>query len=425
MKLLNHSLKYISISILVIVTIWSVIFYINMLDEIYDSIDDGLENYKMLIIHKAETDTTLLFKSEFDESNYAIKKIAASHAVRTRDVYTDTLMFMIAEKDLEPVRMLTTAFVHQGDYYELKVISSMVEEDDLIEDLLWSIFWLYVLLVVSIITVNNIILRKLWKPFYKLLEQVRVFQLGKNESLPDVPTSTKEFNELKTALIALTSRSTEAYSQQKQFIENASHELQTPLAIATGKLELMLEKEALDQETATDIAQVLQIVTRLTRLNKSLLLLSKIENRQFSDTRNTSINNVVRQCAEELEDFAIFKKIDISVDEKEQLFVNMDPALASILVSNLLRNAIVHNIPDGAVLVEINKRSLSVANDGKTEALPPGEDIFKRFHRDVSSPGGSGLGLAIVKSICTLYGFTVQYRFTEKHSFTVNFEPIV
>src|SRR5690606_1084412 len=149
MKLLNQSLKYLSISILLIVSFWSVIFYVNMIDEIHDSIDDGLDNYKLLIVQKADTDSTLLSKRYFDESNYAIREISQSAAIRVKDTYVDTLMYMPDEDDLEPVRMLTTAFENNGHYYELKVINSMVEEDDLIEDLFWAVFWLYIILVVS------------------------------------------------------------------------------------------------------------------------------------------------------------------------------------------------------------------------------------------------------------------------------------
>src|SRR5690606_12130134 len=151
MKLLNHSLKYLSVSILFIVSVWSVIFYFNMLDEIYDSIDDGLDNYRMLIIQKADIDSTILQKHSFDESNYAIKKISKAEALKAKDIYVDTSLYMPFEEELEPVRMLTTVFGTKDDFYQLKVISSMVEEDDLITNLIWSIVWLYLILVISII----------------------------------------------------------------------------------------------------------------------------------------------------------------------------------------------------------------------------------------------------------------------------------
>ena len=70
------------------------------------------------------------------------------------------------------------------------------------------------------------------------------------------------------------------YVNLKKFTSHTTHELQTPLAIATNKLELILEKGDLGDANAGSIADVLRIIERLTQLNKSLLLLSKIENKQ-------------------------------------------------------------------------------------------------------------------------------------------------
>ncbi|MGK9126276.1 HAMP domain-containing histidine kinase [Olivibacter sp. SA151] len=425
MKLLNKSLKYLSVSILLIVTIWSIIFYINMLDEIHDSIDDGLENYKVLILQKADTDSTILKKNYFDESNYAIREVGEKLAIKMKDRYSDTLMYMLDEDDLEPVRMLTTAFEHQGHFYELRVINSMVEEDDLIEDLFWSVFWLYVILVVSIILINNIVLRKLWQPFYNFLNQVTRFRLGRSRELPDINTDVKEFSMLKDAVNTLLQHSMETYQQQKQFIENASHELQTPLAIATSKLELLLEKGNIENEQAENIAQVLQIIERLVRLNKSLLLLTKIENKQFFDQQNISLNEVIKQTLLDLEEFATFKNIAIEVHEEADLTVEMDPALANIIVSNLIRNAIFHNMPHGQVRVEIKTDALTVSNTAKSGPLEA-DKIFNRFYKSTDKKSeGTGLGLAIMKAICNLYDFNVSYYFFDsKHCFEIRFNNV-
>lgn len=420
MKLLNKSLKYLSFSILLIVTAWSVIFYINMLDEIHDSIDDGLENYKVLIIQKVDVDSTILKKSYFDESNYAIREINAKHALSMKDRYSDTLMYMQDEDDLEPVRMLTTAFEHKGHFYELRIINSMVEEDDLIEDLFWSVFWLYAILVVSIILINNIVLRKLWKPFYNFLSQLTKFRLGSNRELPDINTDVKEFNMLKNAVNTLLQHSLETYQHQKQFIENASHELQTPLAIATNKLELLLEKGSMESEQAENIVQVLHIIERLVRLNKSLLLLTKIENKQFFDQQSISLNTVVKQTVQDLEEFAMFKNIEIEVRVHSDLTVEMDPALANIVISNLIRNAIFHNLPNGKVQLDIRSDSLTISNTGSQEPLDV-DKIFNRFYKSAEKKtDGTGLGLAIMKAICNLYGFKISYRFLNgQHGFEI------
>lgn len=420
MKLLNQSLKYLSISILIIVSIWSVIFYFNMLDEIYDSIDDGLDNYKLLIINKTEKDSSVLSKTSFDESNYAIRQISRQDAIQITDTYQDTLMYMPHEDELEPVRMLTTAFERNGRFYRLKVINSMVEEDDLIKDLIWSIFWLYLILVISIVLINNFVLQKLWQPFYRLLHQLKTFRLDKNEKLPELTSHTTEFIELHNAANVLIKHTLETYNNQKQFTENAAHELQTPLAITITKLELLLEKENLENTHAESIAQVLQIIERLARLNKSLLLLSKIENKQFFGNQDISINQTLHQCIFDLEDQISFKNVVIEVAEPASLKVRMDAMLAGVLVSNLLKNAIFHNIPNGRVSIDISDNKLKICNTG-TELPLDADKVFERFHKFSTSSSGTGLGLAIVKAICNLYGFSVSYHFDAGHCFEIRF----
>src|SRR5690606_7914167 len=175
--------------------------------------------------------------------------------------------------ELEPVRMLTTAFENNGNYYELQIINSMVEEDDLIEELIYDAIWLYFLLIISLVVINNFVLQRLWKPFYSFLNQLKNYRIGSSKNFPEACTKTKEFTDLQNAVNILLQHNIETYEQQKQFIGNASHELQTPLAIATNKLELLIEKGNLQSEQAENIAEVMSMIERLVRLNKSLLLL--------------------------------------------------------------------------------------------------------------------------------------------------------
>lgn len=420
MKLLNHTLKYLSITLFVIISIWAAIFYINMLDEVYDSLDDGLENYKLLIIKKAEEDSSILNKKEFAESNYEIREIPESVAVLRRDVHQDTLMYMLNEEDYEPVRMLTSAFALNNKFYELKVISSMVEEDDLIEDLLYSLIWLYVAMIASVLVVNNFMLKKTWKPFYLLLDQLKQFKLGKDPIVTPAETQVKEFRELNEAVHLLLNRTLETYQGQKQFIENASHELQTPLAISINKLELLSEREDLTENNLVAVGQVIQTLERLKRLNKSLLLLSKIENKQFRDHEQVDINAIFKNLINEFSDFADFRNVRISLRENGQLDADMNKDLAGIFITNFLKNAIVHNHESGTVEIVINRNSFTIYNSGAEVALDA-EKIFERFHKKSNEKNNTGLGLAIVKAISDLYGISVIYNFDAGHNMTVIF----
>jgi signal transduction histidine kinase len=418
MNLLNYTLRYLAIALFGVISVWAVIFYINMLDEVYDSLDDGLDNYKLLILEKVQEDPATLSRTDFSEANYEIREIAKKHAKQVKESYRDTLMYMLNEEDLEPVRMLTTSFSHQGKFYELKVITSMVEEDDLIEDLFYSLIWLYVALLVSVLIVNNFLLKKVWQPFYELLHQLKNFRLGKGKPIVPSETKVKEFRELNVAVTDLVGHTLDTYHSQKQFIENASHELQTPVAISINKLELLAEKNDLSQASLESVGQVIQTLERLTRLNKSLLLLSRIENRQFADTEDVVINAVCTQLVNEFSDFAEYKYITLKLHENAELHVEMQRDLAVILISNLVKNAIVHNHTGGNVEIFIEKDALKISNSGAASALDS-EKIFGRFYKSSGDNSNTGLGLAITKAILDMYGFRIAYEFDGMHSMKI------
>lgn len=425
MKLLNRSLIYLSLAFFAIIGIWSVIFYLNLKDEIRDSIDDGLDNNRILIIQTVHTDSTLLFQKEFGGNNFKIRPITRQAALQVKDVYKDTLMYRLNENDLEPVRILHSAFEYKNKYYSLNVISSLVEEDDLIEDSFWSVVWLFVILVGSIIVVNNVVLRKVWHPFYDILNRLKAYRLDERGTPINIATATKEFTELQKASNALIQHATEAYTSQKQFTENASHELQTPLAIIINKLELLLESEDLKDEDAKAIADIIRIADRLTQLNKSLLLLAKIENKQFTNTKTISINALGKQFKSNFDEFAEYKEIEMKMEELDSLNVDMDPSLAEILILNLVKNAVFHNVNGGRIKMCIAKDEFIICNTANGIPLYA-QDIFKRFTKETSKTNGTGIGLAICKAICDFYNIALSYGFTEnEHCFTINFKKIL
>lgn len=403
-----------------VIGIWAAFFYVSMLDEIYDSIDDGLENSKILIIQKERTDSTIIHKTNFMESNYAIHEITAAHAAHFHDVYMDSTLYMLNEEDYEPVRILKTAFRGQnGKYYQLDVVSSMVEEDDLIADLFYSILWLYVILLASILLINNILLKRIWKPFHQIVDHLKGFNLESAETFPDVQTRVSEFKILNDSVATLLNRVVATYDGQKQFIENASHELQTPLAISINKLELLAEQEGLSDNELKEITSVIESLERLTRLNKTLLLLTKIENRQFPELKTVNLNEVTDRVATELSDLAAYKSVKLLRNYESVFLHAMNPELAIIMISNLLKNAIVHNIEGGSVTVTVGTSSVTVANSGSTTPLDSSQ-VFKRFYKRSASKSSSGLGLAIVKSIADSYGLDIQYSFNGMHAFTIS-----
>ncbi len=411
MKLLNHTLLYLSASLIFILSMWAVVFYFSMMDEVYDSIDDGLENYKMLIIKKANRDSTLLQKSRFDESNYAIRPIDAELALRAVEEFKDTAMYMEYEEDYEVMRMLTTYFsTRDGRYHELKIITSMVEGDDLVADLLHALLWLYVAVIASAFIINNWVLRKIWKPFYQLQHTLRGFRLGEDQSFKPPQTKVTEFRDMNDTVSTLLRANIAVFQQQKQFIENASHELQTPLAIAINKLELLLEQS--QGGDAQAVANAIQYLERMTRLNKSLLLLSKIENRQFAQDESVDFNALWKRQVDDFEELLGYKRIGLEIIEKARLKKRFNGGLADVLITNLLKNAIVHNHEGGHVRITVGDDGFEIANTGKAQPLDPAK-IFNRFYRSGDQTSSTGLGLAVVKAIAHLHRAEVTYRYAD------------
>ncbi|TSJ42108.1 HAMP domain-containing histidine kinase [Fluviicola chungangensis] len=411
-----------SLALLIALSAWAFIFYVNMIDEVHDSIDDGLDNSKLLIIHEANQDSTVLYKTSFDEGNYAIRKMPADHALKHYDQYKDTLMYMENEHDLEPVRLLTTVFeAKENQFYELKVISSMVEEDDLIEDLFYSLLWLYLILMVTILVINALVLRSMWKPFFTYLNRLSQFKLEKNEKVQPIQSKTAEFQLLNKVVTEVLESNIRSFHNQKQLIENASHELQTPLAIALNKLQLLAENKELSEEIVKEIFQTIETLERLTRLNKSLLLLSKIENKQFRDEELVCFNELIQNILNEFQDQIEFKELELDLAFEGELKAQINPELARILITNLIKNAIRHNFKKGKIGILLTDSSLQISNSGTDKPLDPAK-VFQRFHKESNDQSSTGLGLAIVKSIVDLSGYRISYNYALGiHQFMINF----
>lgn len=417
MKLLNHTLSYLWLILLVVIGLWAGIFYINMIDEIHDSIDDGLDNSKQLIIRKALVDSQMLTKQFFHERNYKVREVSAAHAYRYRDVYLDSTLFMENEQDFEPVRILRTVFkAGNGRYYELEIVSSMVEEDDLIEDMVYALLWLYLALMASILLVNNFLLRKVWRPFYQLLDRLSGFRLGTNDDFKPPPTKVYEFKELNKSVEALINHTKEAYVSQTQFIGNAAHELQTPLAISISRLELLAEQVSDNEAQLQETAAVIESLQRMTRLNKDLLLLAKIESGQFPEEEPVNINTLAEHTVRLFEPMATYRKTRITIEQQAPLHVKMNLSLAEILITNLVKNAVTHSADGSDITVTVTHYGIRVKNPAQKGMLDK-DRIFNRFYKDASAKSNTGLGLAITRSIADHYRFTITYLYEDAHIF--------
>ncbi|SKB96881.1 Signal transduction histidine kinase [Parapedobacter luteus] len=420
MKLLNHTLGYLALALLFVVGLWGCLFFLYLRSQINADLDRNLNNYKLDIIEEAHRDSTVLIRHGFWGKSFEIHKATREEAFAVSDTYENGYMAMPQGDGQVPARVLYTAFELNGSYYLLTTSLATDEIDDLMSSLALSVVGLYLALLISILLLNNVILQRVWNPFYQLVSQVSRFQIGQNQHLDLPATGVTEFNKLNEAVSQLVQRTEETYRSQEEFTANVAHELQTPLAVSLNKLELLLERHDMTTPIAKAIIQVSEMLRRLTRLNKSLLMLIKIENHQFADSVPYPFDVLTEGLVSELEVLAKQRRITLAFHRKGGWQTTINSDLATLLITNLLKNAISHNYPGGSINLTVGPGMLEVRNSGLSNALDQ-RLIFERFHKGDASNQSSGLGLAIVSAICRLYHLTITYSYQDgQHVFKVS-----
>lgn len=297
-------------------------------------------------------------------------------------------------------------------------IPALDMEEDIMAGIMLQYLLISALLATGTVVTMRLVAKKLWKPFDQTLESIESFRL-ENTRIPELPESdVKEFEKLNKALNALMRKNLDSYRAQKEFTENASHELQTPLAIFQAKLELLLQQPGLTGKQAEIIQELFQMTSRLSRLNRNLLLLAKIDNDQFDSKERIRLDTFIDGLLPALESISGHRRIE-SVYHKESVWVDANRILLESLLNNLIVNAVRHSNADGTITISIGEGSMSICNTSDEPALQT-EHIFNRFYRTTQNKGGNGLGLAIVKAICDYHGWSIGYHFKEgKHCFTI------
>ena len=420
MKLIYRISLCLSLVLLPLIALWAVVFYFTMVDEINDEVDDALEDYSELIVIRMLSGELLPRMNEGSNNSYTIAPVDENYAATHPGIdYYDAEVYIPEKEETEPARFLVTIFQDgNGQFYELKVATPTFEKDELLETILWWVVWLYLLLLITVVGTTMWIFHNSMRPLYALLHWLDGYVPG-HKTVP-VPnnTSITEFRRLNTAAQQAVDRSEELLEQQKQFIGNASHELQTPLAVLGGRMEYMLDHAGLDEQTMGEVIQMQRTLGHIVRLNKTLLLLAKIDNGQFPENTDVDISAMIREQKELYDD--IYEERDIRCDMHltGSFLVRMNESLASVLVSNLIRNAYVHSEAGARIDIRIEGRTLTVSNDGVTPL--DGKHIFERFYQGSKREGSTGLGLALVKAVADSYGLCVGYRFgEEQHIFSV------
>ena len=410
----NYTLKFLATALLIVIAVWTSLFYALMLEELYDNTDDGLKDQKIKIIRKAYENESILKQHQFDLNQYRITPVLVKDYLET-DNFRNENFFMEYDEEMEPYRVLETYFIDKnGNHHKLEIRTATVEEDDFIESLLIALVILYILIIASILIINNISLKKIWKPFYSTLNYLSDYQFGQNKKLISNKTPITEFKLLDSEIAKMITRNEKSVYQQKQFIENASHELQTPIAVALNQIDVLLESDELTQKNYLEINQIRNTLKRMSTLNQSLLMLSKIENQQFKDKEQVVFNSVVKTMISDFNSILEFKSIELVLIENGEFKTLINKDLAYSLLSNLIKNALKHNINNGKIIIEIDNLSLITKNTSNRKTPLNSEDIFRRFYKESEDHLSTGLGLSIVKTIIDNHSnMDISYAFED------------
>lgn len=293
--------------------------------------------------------------------------------------------------------------------------TSLLKDVFLLEALLFIAF------IAALTLVNNKVSKRMWRPFYYTLDKINNYKVDLAQSMALPQSSIKEFNELSAAIEKMSIKINNEFNVQKEFTENASHEIQTPLAIIKNKLEILLQAKGISKDQMDLIISASVAANRLSKLNEALIILSKIENRQFHEVLDISVNDIINGILSSFEELIKIKSISIERDYHQLLQIKMHPYLAEMLFENLIVNSIKHNTSPGTISISTYNDRIEITNTGQSS----GENASRFFQRFIKSNPKSqslGLGLSIVKAICDTYSFAIKYEMTGGlHKVTVKF----
>ncbi len=328
-------------------------------------------------------------------------------------------LYSSREKKMHNFRKLVFPLWFNNNWYRVTVAKPIEGMHHLSRALITiSITTILAAILISI-GLNTFVLRRLWKPFYASMDIMRNFKLGRTASLSFPKTKTEEFAFMNESLLLATEKAERDYLLLKEFTENASHEMQTPLSIIRSKLDMLIQEKDLSEKQSELVRGAYAAIKKLSRLNQSLLLLAKIENQQFNNTQSLNL----KEAAEEkiLQFQELWQSHNITVNyELQESYINMSPELLDILLNNLFSNASNHNVPSGFISIQLGQNQFAISNTGIPGALDE-KRLFSRFYKEEVNSNSNGLGLSIIKQISRVSSIASLYQFNSNmHSFILN-----
>lgn len=400
------NIRFLAVTFLVF-SVAGVLFYFALDKVVNQNIREMLESRKAYIILNLQQNTPTSESIESPDHSIFIKR---TEKTEQYIVFSDTMAYDQEEKELIPFRKMTFSVHSGGQHYEVILLQSLLESEDLQMIIFSFMAALFGIVLLALFFLNRWLSNKAWNPFFKSLSVLNNWKIGESQAVSFDRTGISEFDQLNSTLENMMQKIQTDFVNLKEFTENASHEIQTPLAIIKSKLEMVLQDKTLNDHQYQRIRAAFESANRLSKLNEALLLLSKIENRQFVDSSEIDFCMLIQSRLEYLEELFALKQIEVTVHLEKQVTFSMNPLLADILINNLLSNALRHNVKKGKIIISSENQGITISNTSEQAEMDVSR-LFRRFAKQTTASESNGLGLAIAHEICNNYDLELNYRY--------------
>jgi len=409
-KLIKKTSKTFLTTGFILIVLSSILLYFYTQNLLQNEVEEGLYS----------TEARVVFALENNEIQFSLPPVTEIKKVDLlkSQVLKDTIIYDPSQDEMELFRELSTFKTINGENYQITVRNLVVESENILLAIVISNFIVFLLVFIFLFYFNTKRNLNLWKPFFKNLEQMKQFSLASKEPIKLVESDVLEFSELKTEIETLTGKVKADYENLKQFTEDVSHEMQTPLAIIQAKIDNIINEHQINDKQFEQITSIQKDIQRLKQLNKRITILTKIDNNQYTNVTPINLTELINEKVSNYKELNINT---INYISNDILLVSMDTFLADVLMNNLFSNAIKYSKKEDKTTIVSTKNSLTVSNIGEKALMHP-EKLFTRFYRESNKNNSTGLGLAIVKKICDLYQFKISYKFeANNHIFSIEF----
>ncbi|MGM8363657.1 sensor histidine kinase [Flavobacterium sp. ARAG 55.4] len=417
-KLLHKTTSsFLTFAIIILLIAAPTFYFITQWLYIYET-DEVLHFHKGAFVMESYKDFTE--KDIKSWNKYNLNVLIVQDMGITKDSIFGEMLFDSIANENEPFRVLYAPVIINGKRYTYTEKINLVEMEGMVINIAAMFLFIIIILLIGIIWISKKSAAKIWKPFYNTLHQIHDFEIDKNKPPHFIQTDIDEFNQLNKSLEQLIEKNTAIYQNQREFIENAAHELQTPLALFQTKIDSLLQLE-LNEKQSSVVSSLNNDVSRLNRLNKNLLLLSKIDNGSYVEKSTIILNEYIEKHLDFFIEQAEAKNIKITIEFTSTLSVTANSAFTEVLINNLFLNAIRHNENNGRIIIHLENNQLTFSNTGQSTSLVI-DKLFNRFSKINPSSQGNGLGLAIIKKIVEINQWEIHYTFENQlHSFSITF----